>query len=213
MATFELVNEKLLQIKMTGGEILTRRGAMVAQQGKVRWARSFLTGNGLQEVPMRAASGETLDLMRGNGAGDVFCAWRGRVITIIALTQDTLYVESDNVMAFDPALRSGIIFLGNQGGVRGALTGVASGQGLFTTTLEGQGQVALMSEGDCIGIPVTPNAPVFVDPQAYLAHTGQLTTGIKTDVSWKTFIGQTSGESWQLQFTGTGTVYIQASEE
>jgi uncharacterized protein (AIM24 family) len=39
-----------------------------------------------------------------------------------------------------------------------------------------------------------------------------LTSSIKTDVSWKTFVGQTSGESYQLQFTGNGTVYIQASE-
>jgi uncharacterized protein (AIM24 family) len=33
-----------------------------------------------------------------------------------------------------------------------------------------------------------------------------------TDVTWRTAIGQSSGESFQLRFQGQGTVYIQPAE-
>ena len=56
------------------------------------------------------------------------------------------------------------------------------------------------------GLPVTSSVPVFVDPQAYIGHTGELTSSIVTDVNWKTFVGQASGESYQMKFSGTGTV-------
>jgi uncharacterized protein (AIM24 family) len=59
---------------------------------------------------------------------------------------------------------------------------------------------------------VRPDRPLFVDPQAYIGHLGQLQPTIHTDLSWKNLIGQGSGEAFQLKFTGTGTVYIQASE-
>ncbi|MEN9865306.1 MAG: hypothetical protein RL748_896, partial [Pseudomonadota bacterium] len=84
--------------------------------------------------------------------------------------------------------------------------------GLFTSTLEGSGEVAILSDGNAIGLQVTQDNPVCVDPDAYIAHKGNLSSQIVTDLNWKTFIGQTSGESYQVKFTGQGTVYIQASE-
>ena len=99
-----------------------------------------------------------------------------------------------------------------QGGVGGLIRGAATGSGLFTTTLEGRGELAIVSEGGAIALDVTPQRPIFVDPQAYVGHRGQLQSNLITDVGWKTFVGQSSGESYQLKFTGQGTVYIQASE-
>jgi uncharacterized protein (AIM24 family) len=89
---------------------------------------------------------------------------------------------------------------------------MATGQGLFTSTFAGTGEVAVLSDGKLIGLDVRADRPVFVDPQAYVGHRGQLTSNIHTDVSWKSLLGQTSGESYQLRFQGAGTVFIQASE-
>ena len=151
-------------------------------------------------------------MMSARGTGSVFYAQGGLFVTIVPVRGETFYVESDSLLAFDARLTAGTMFLGNQGGVQGVVRGMASGQGLFTTTLQGTGEVAILSDGNAIGLPVTPDVPVFVDPQAYIGHTGQLSSTIVTDLNWKTFVGQASGESYQVKFTGQGTVYIQASE-
>ena len=212
MPSFSLLNSKLLRVELAGDHVLSRKGTMIAYKGQVQFARSFLGNGGVQEIAMRMATNEGIALMSARGDGEVLFADHGRQVTLIPMRGDTLYVESDNVLAFDPGLRSGTAFLGNQGGVGGLLRGAATGQGLFTSTFTGQGHVALLSEGDSLALEVTDTQPVFVDPQAYIGHQGNVSSTFVTDVSWKSFLGQTSGESYQLRFTGRGTVYIQASE-
>jgi uncharacterized protein (AIM24 family) len=115
--------------------------------------------------------------------------------------------------AFDNRLRVGTAFLGNQGAIQGIIKGVVTEQGLFTTRLEGQGELAIVSHGEAIALEVEPHKPIFVDPNAYIGHKGQLQSQLVTDINWKTLIGKTSGESYQLKFSGTGAVYIQAYEQ
>jgi uncharacterized protein (AIM24 family) len=160
---------------------------------------------------MRAVTSEQMPLMRATGRGEVFYARHGLHITIIPLTGERLYIESNNVLAFDGRVRSGTEFQGNSG-VQGLVRGAASGQGLWTTTFDGHGEVAILSDGDAIGLQVSQEHPIFVDPNAYVGHKGTLQSQFVTDTNWKTFVGQGSGETFQLKFTGIGTVYIQASE-
>lgn len=136
----------------------------------------------------------------------------GKYIFLVELRGETLYVESDSLLAFDRRMRTGTMFMGNQGAVQGLIRGAVTGQGLFTTTLQGQGEIAILCDGNAIGLDVTSQNPLFVDPNAYIGHKGELQSQIVTDVNWKTFLGQASGESYQLKFTGNGTVYIQPSE-
>jgi len=154
---------------------------------------------------------EGIQLMTARGRGEVWYGHRGQHVTVVPLRGERLCVEAGSVLAFDSRVRAGTTFLGNQG-VRSLVSGMAAGQGLFTSTFEGNGDVAILSDGDAIGLEVSANRPVSVDPQAYLGHKGNLDSTIVTDVNWKTFLGQTSGESYQLRFSGQGTVYIQASE-
>jgi len=212
MPTYGLINEKLLEVKLSGESVYARKGSMIAYTGEVAFRGSLLAGGRVQDLAMRNVTGEGLHLMKAQGNGTVLYAHRGQHVTVISLTGETFYVESNHVLAFDERLRAGTIFLGNQGGVQGLVRGAMSGSGLFTTTLEGRGELALLSEGDAIGLEVSASRPIFVDPQAYLGHRGGLTSTIHTDVSWKTLVGQGSGESFQLKFVGSGTVYIQASE-
>ena len=212
MPSYELVNHKLLKVGLSGEEIYARKGTMVAYTGQVNFARSYLTGAGIQSMAMRAVTNEGWQMMTAQGSGEVFYALSGMMVTIVQLRGETMFVESDSVLAFDRRLQTGTMFLGNQGGIRGLVQGAATGQGLFTTTLTGAGELAILSDGPTIALDVNPNNPVFVDPQAYIGHRGNLQPSLHTDVSWKTFLGQGSGESFQLKFMGQGTVYIQASE-
>jgi uncharacterized protein (AIM24 family) len=212
MPSYKLINEKLLEVTLANEEVYSKRGAMIAYTGQVNFARSFLTGRGIQEVAMRTATSEGWELMLARGTGAVCYAHRGAHVTIIPLQGEMLYVESDSLLAFDRRLTTGTMFMGNQGAIQGVVRGAMTGQGLFTTTLTGRGEVAILSEGDAIGLDVTPEKPVFVDPNAYLGHRGQLSSQLVTDIGWKNLIGQSSGESFQLKFSGVGAIYIQASE-
>ncbi|AUZ39075.1 AIM24 family protein, partial [Bacillus sp. MBGLi79] len=60
---------------------------------------------------------------------------------------------------------------------------------------------------------VTPESPVYTDPNATVAWSGSLQPEFVTDVSFKTFIGRGSGESIQMKFSGNGFVVVQPFEE
>jgi uncharacterized protein (AIM24 family) len=212
MPTYQQINEKLMAVSLNSDKVYAKKGAMISYQGNVVFSRTFLAGGGVQDFAMRAVTNEGYALMLAEGTGTVYYGHNGLFVSIIQVVNETVFVESDTLLAFDSRLRTGTMFLGNQGGVQGILRGAVSGQGLFTTTLQGTGEIAILSDGNAIGLPVTPQQPVFVDPDAYIAHKGELSSSIVTDLNWKNLIGQASGESYQVKFTGQGTVYIQASE-
>lgn len=212
MPSYSQINEKLIEVTLNNEEVFAKRGAMISYQGTVNFARSFLGGGNVQDMAMRTVTNEGYSLMVAKGTGKVYYGYDGLFVNIVQISNETLYVESDTLLAYDGRLRTGTMFLGNQGGVQSIVRGAVTGQGLFTTTLQGTGEVAILSDGNAIGLTVTPEQPVFVDPNAYIGHKGNLTSNIVTDLNWKTFVGQTSGESYQVKFIGQGTVYIQASE-
>jgi uncharacterized protein (AIM24 family) len=85
--------------------------------------------------------------------------------------------------------------------------------GLATTQLHGFGTAVLLSHGGTIAIPVQGGRTVAVDPQAYVAHVGQVQVDLSASVGWRDAVGRGSGEAMQLKLTGQGTVYVQASEQ
>lgn len=213
MSNFQIVNPMLLSVKLNGAKrLLAKLGSMAAYQGTMNFSRAFVSSGGLQELAARTVTSEGLGLMQAEGSGEIFLAFHGCFVTVIPLNGDTMYLESERVLAFEDSIRASIVFLGNQG-AGGLLRGAVAGQGLFTTTLTGHGEIAVLSDGSCIPLQVTNDRPVFVDPNAYVGHLGNVTSSIATGVSWKTLIGQGSGEGIQLKFTGNGKVYIQASEK
>jgi uncharacterized protein (AIM24 family) len=144
----------------------------------------------------------------------VYYGYRGLYVTVVDLDgSGPLSVEADRLVAHDAALQSTVVFLGQQGGIRGAVRGAVSGQGLFTTQLHGHGSVAVLSHGGTIALPVQQGQVTTVDPQAYVAHVGHVNADIALNASWRDAVGRGSGEAVQLKLTGTGTVYVQASEQ
>jgi uncharacterized protein (AIM24 family) len=162
-------------------------------------------GDGLRAALKRRATGESVSLMRCSGKGTVWFAKDAMDITVIDLAGDTLKVESEQLLAVSDGLKTDVAFAG--------LRGASSGQGLFTTTVTGIGPVALLSAGGPpIALEVSPQYPLVVDPDAFVASQGNLTQSFVTDVSWRNLIGESSGEAFSLRFEGSGVVYIQPEE-
>ncbi len=136
MPNYSLINEKLLQVEMANEEVFAKRGAMIAYTGEIAFSPAFLGDQSAQNALMRTVTNESMGLMKARGRGQVLYARRGLHVQIIPLHGETLYVESESVLAFDARLRSGTVFQGNQG-AQGLIRGAATGSGLWTTTLEG----------------------------------------------------------------------------
>ncbi|MFF4896643.1 AIM24 family protein [Streptomyces sp. NPDC001068] len=209
------VNSKMVEATVVPGQRLySQRGAMLAYKGEVSFTPNIQGGQGgLMSMIGRRVSGEATPLMTVEGDGTVFFGHGGHHVQVITLTGDTLYVEADRLLAFEGTLQQGTMFMGSQGGVMGMVRGQVTGQGLFTTTLAGRGSVAVMAHGGVFEIPVTPRRPVHVDPQAYVAHHGDIRNKLSAALGWREMVGRGSGEAFQLELSGNGTVYVQASEE
>ncbi|NJN68582.1 MAG: AIM24 family protein [Chloroflexaceae bacterium] len=119
MPNYTLINEKLLEVAVAGEEVYSKKGAMVAFTGDITFARSFLAGGGVQDLAMRQVTGEAFQVMTARGHGNVYYAYRGFFVLSIALAGETMYIESESLLAFDGRLRTGTAFLGNQGLVQG----------------------------------------------------------------------------------------------
>ncbi len=189
---------------MTGDAVKAKNGSMVAYEGQMAFKKMTGGGEGLRGMVTRRLTGEQMEVMEVKGQGTCFFADRASDITVLGLTGDKLWVEASNLLCADGGLRTGTTFTGLRGG--------ASGNGLFTTTVEGSGQVAVMSDGPAVVLRVTPQYPLSVDPGAYIAHQGNLQQSFQSGVTFRTFMGEGGGEAFQIRFEGDGLVYVQPSE-
>lgn len=204
MALFRLRGSRVLAVDLTGDAVKAKNGSMVAYTGKVGFKRLAGGGEGLRGLVTRRVAGESMTVMEAKGYGTCFFADRAGEINLVRLTGEKLYVEASNLLCTESTLRTGTTFTG--------LRGASEGNGLFTTTVQGTGQAALMSDGPAIVLRVSAGVPLVVDPGAYVAHTGHLRQHFQSGVTWRTFAGEASGESFQIRFEGEGLVYVQPSE-
>ncbi|GAA3206362.1 AIM24 family protein [Actinocorallia longicatena] len=213
MPGFSAINKKMIQVPVgPGNELYSKRGSMLAYVGQVHFAPTATAGHGMGGAIGRAMAGEHSPMMHVTGQGSAMFGHGGLHIEVIDLQGDTLYVEADRLLVHDAALQTGTMFMGEQGGLSGVIRGQMTGQGLFTTTVTGHGSVAVLSHGGVIELPIQPGRSVFVDPQAYVAHRGQVTNKLKMSAGLRDMIGRGSGEAFQLELSGHGIVYVQASE-
>ncbi|WP_232663470.1 AIM24 family protein [Pseudonocardia sp. TRM90224] len=206
MQGFRLNGSRVLEIDLQNNAVRAATGSMIAYAGDVKFKNAGMGGgDGLKAALKRRATGESVSLMQCTGNGTVWFAKDAMEILLIQLNGETLKVESEQLLALSDKLRTDVAFAG--------LRGATSGQGLFTTTVTGQGDVALLSAGGPpIALQVSPQFPLVVDPDAFIASQGQLNQTFVTDVSWRNLIGESSGEAFSLRFDGNGVVYIQPEE-
>ncbi|WP_245623154.1 AIM24 family protein [Spirillospora albida] len=205
MAQFRLNGTKMLAVDLAGETIRALNGSMVAYEGQMTFKRQGMTGGeGLRGALKRRIAGEGMTLMEITGQGTVYLASEATEVTLVHLAGDTLFAESESLLALDGNLQTGVHFVG--------LRGMGTGQGLATTKVEGRGTAAIVSDGPAIALEVTPQTPLCVDPHAYVGHLGRLQQDVVTDVNWRTVLGQGSGESVQFRYQGQGLVYVQPAE-
>ncbi len=201
---FELETERLLEINLNG-MIWTKTGSMVAYLGAIKFEREGFLEQGIGNFFKKALTGEGAKLTKATGQGKLYLADSGKKVTILNLAGEALCVNGNDVLAFEQSLTFDIRMLKK---VAAMLSG-----GLFNVRLEGTGMLAITTHYDPLTLRVSPGRPVFTDPNATIAWSGNLSPEFKTDVSLKTFIGRGSGESMQMKFEGDGFVVVQPYEE
>ena len=201
---FEMESERLLEINLSG-TVWTKTGSMVAYLGDIKFTREGILEHGVGKLLKRSLSGEGTRLTRADGRGKLYLADSGKKVTILQLAGETIFVNGNDVLAFENQIQWDIKMMRK-------MTAMLAG-GLFNVRLEGTGCVAITTHYDPLVLMVTHSRPVYTDPNATVAWSGNLSPEFKTDVSLKTFFGRGSGESIQMCFQGDGFVVIQPYEE
>jgi uncharacterized protein (AIM24 family) len=203
-------HQELTCVAEGDGQFFARKGAMVAYTGSFTSEKVLLDTNNtgsvfksVMNLAARKLTGENIPIMKVKGTGSYYMANRAQHISIITLGQgQSIGVEGENLLAFTEDCKYSVRFMGS---------GVISQKGMFTSNLTGIGnnaEVAITTNGN----PIILQTPCVVDPDAVVCWTGP-DPQFKTDVSWKTFLGQSSGESYMLEFNTQGeTVIIQPFE-
>ncbi|MDX6324010.1 MAG: hypothetical protein QOK15_364 [Nocardioidaceae bacterium] len=196
---FALQNPQLLRVSL-GGDVLAIKGAMVAYQGQVRFDHE--SAGSMSKMLKKAFTAEDVPLMRVSGQGEIFFANEAGYVFLLELDGDAISVNGKNLLAFDAALQWDI----NR--VKGA--GIMAG-GLFNTTLQGAGQVALCTVGQPVVLDCSQQ-PTFVDVQAAVAWSANLVPSVVSSMNVKSMLRGGSGEAMQFSFHGPGFVVVQPSE-
>jgi uncharacterized protein (AIM24 family) len=198
---FALQNSKLLKVRLEDVTIQAKLGSMVAYQGDVTFEHAGSGGMG--RLLKKAMTGEGAPLMKVTGRGEVFLADQAQDVHLLRLESDKVTINGRNLLAFDADIDWDIER------VKGASS--MMGGGLFNTALSGTGWVALLSDGPPIMLDPA-SAPTYADAEAAIAWSSGVSTTIKTDFKMKSLIGKSSGETFQVAFSGEGWVLVQPSE-
>jgi uncharacterized protein (AIM24 family) len=197
-----LQNSKMLKVELNG-EIMARRGSMVAYQGQVRF--EALGAGGVGKWLKSKVTGEGVPIMKMIGQGDVFLANEASDIYLIDLEgNDALSINGANVLAFESSLQYDIKFV--QG------MGMLSSAGLFNCVFTGAGRIAITTHGT--PVVMTVDQPTYADPQAAVCWSASLQTGYHRadQLGLGTLIGRTTGEAFTMSFAGQGFVVVQPAE-
>jgi uncharacterized protein (AIM24 family) len=201
---FELETPRILEVNLTD-MVWAKAGSMISYTGQIKFERERIMEHGLGTMFKKALTGEGTSLMKATGQGRLYLADKGKKITIFELNNESITVNGNDLLAFEPGIEWNINFMRK---VAGMMAG-----GLFNVTLKGKGRVAITSHYEPLTLLVRPGEPVITDPNATVAWSGNLTPEFRTDISFRTFIGRGSGESIQMEFKGEGFVIVQPFEE
>ena len=194
----------MLEVNLAG-QVWTKMGSMIAYRGDVKFIREGILEHGVGKLLKRAVSGEGTRLTKAEGNGRIYLADEGKKVSIINLQNDTIFVNGNDILAFEESIEWDIKLMRK-------IAGLMAG-GLFNVKLSGTGMIAITTYFEPMTLRVTPESPVSTDPNATVAWSGSLSPEFKTDVSLKTFFGRGSGESIQMLFKGDGFVVVQPQEE
>ena len=179
-------NAKMVRADVSAGKVIARQGVMVAYQGDVKFK---FQGQSLRSRYDNRQTGQSLELMRCEGNGEVFFAEDAANLHLVELQGNKLFVNVANVLAFDEGLTIEPARIEGHGIPGGAL---------FAQTFSGQGTVVIKTQGIPLVLPV--QGPTFADSNAIVAWTEmQVSTTTQMRLRRTAFPGH-SGETVNLQF-------------
>jgi stress response protein SCP2/uncharacterized protein (AIM24 family) len=183
-------NSKLVKVTLTGGEVLAKRGAMVAYQGEVDFDYE---GGGISRRVRGRLTGQGMKLMRCSGQGEVFLADAASDLHVITLQGDGLTVSAKQVLAFDSDLTFDEQRLDGVG-IRGGA--------MYVLAFSGNGSVVVMTQGS----PVVLNcdAPTYADTNAVVAWSSGMRVTVASAVVLQQmhWVTGPTGETFTLQMLG-----------
>jgi uncharacterized protein (AIM24 family) len=201
---FELETPRMLEVNLDG-QVWAKAGSMVAYHGEIKFEREGILEHGLGTAFKKVITGEGASLMKAGGQGKLYLADSGKKIIILHLNNESIFVNGNDLLAFEPSIKWEIKLMKK-------IAGLMAG-GLFNVRCEGTGMIAITTHYEPLTLRVTPGQPVITDPNATVAWSGNLRPEFQTDISLKTFFGRGSGESIQMRFEGEGFVVVQPYEE
>lgn len=201
---FELESPKMLEAHVNG-RLWTKLGSMIAYRGNVSFKREGMLEGGIGKAILKAVSNEVTPLAKAEGQGRVYLADDGKEISIIRLNGEAINVSGNDLLAFEDSVQYDIT-------MHRRVAGMMSG-GLFSVKLQGTGMVAITTHGKPLTLRVTPNDPVYTDPNATVAWSASLSPELKSDITFKALLGRGGGETFQMVFRGDGFVVVQPYEE
>ncbi|HET7324562.1 MAG TPA: AIM24 family protein [Halococcus sp.] len=199
--TFELESSKLLDISLTGS-IMAKAGSMIGYTGDISFERKS-AGGGLKGMLKKKVTGEGAVMMQAAGNGHLYLADQGKEVQILELDAgDEISVNGNDILAFEEGVGWDIKMMSS-------IAGTSSG-GLFNVYLKGPGHIAITTHGKPLVVPT----PIRTDPNATVAWSANVSPTAKHDLNIKSFLGRSSGETFQLEFAGqNGFVIVQPYEE
>lgn len=201
---FQLESQRILEVHVED-LLWTKLGAMIAYRGSLKFEREGMMDHGLGKFIKRAVTGETSPLTKVTGRGIIYLADAAKHITVIRLQNESIHVNGNDLLAFEPSLDFDVKMIRR---VAGMFAG-----GLFCVQLTGTGTVAITSHGEPLTLRCSVADSVMTDPNSTIAWSGNIFPELRTDVNLKTLLGRGSGETFQMQFSGDGFVIVQPCEE
>jgi uncharacterized protein (AIM24 family) len=198
---FQLENSKLLDIALDGSAMV-KAGSMVAYSGEMSFTGKSNAEGGVTGFLKDAVTSEGTPIMEAEGTGHLYVADQGKEIQVIGLDDgQEISVNGNDVLAFESRVDYEIRTIDS---IAGSSTG-----GLTNVFLQGPGNVAITTHGK----PLVLRPPVRTDPAATVAWSG-ISPGMHSDRNLGNMVGQSSGETYQLEFAGDeGFVIVQPYEE
>jgi uncharacterized protein (AIM24 family) len=201
---FALQGAHMLRVNLTRGQdVVARAGSMVAFEGMIEFDGEYQHGRQRQR---QRAAGEDLPLMRCFGQGQVYLANLAQHVHILDVDHEGLTVDASYVLAMDAQLHWDVVSVESQYGIAGV--------GAYNLVISGQGQVAITTSGRPLVMRVTPDRFCSADADAVVAWSTSLRVQMQAQTSnhsvWRR--RGTTGEGWELNFTGDGHVVVQPSE-
>ncbi|AGB30239.1 hypothetical protein C488_05282 [Natrinema pellirubrum DSM 15624] len=198
---FQLESDKLLDVAVDGS-VIAKAGSMIAYDGDLSFEGISSAEGGITGFLKEKATGEGTPVMEATGTGHLYLADQEKKIQLLELDAgQSISVNGNDVLAFEPSVDYEIRTVES-------IAGFSAG-GLTNVFLEGPGTVAITTHGE----PLVLRPPVRTDPSATVAWSGT-TPGSHVDKAFSNMIGQSSGETYQLEFTGSeGFVVVQPYEE